>query len=407
MSGTWRSACALLSNLFVVCLLAATLVPAHAAAQRDRVPDTGVGAFLIHSDAEVELNDRSWRGSTVVLQSWQTDELARLKRLNPDLTVLMYKNMSATYRNSCARSCTVDDDHQPGGVGYYWAMENHPDWFLRDQAGHQVEWADWRGLFPMDTTLAAYQDTWTANVLDSLRAADWDGVMLDDTLTWLSHPTVNERVSVQIPDDEAQYAATGAFLERVGPAIKQSGFDVVPNVTLAWNNWRATLEDWTPHVSGWENEHFTMWGRGGGPRFRDTDDWGWKVEMAHWLADRDLPLLAVTYSTARDMAAMRFHRATWLLTWNGRTGASIFVTDDPTVRQNPRPSAEHVGQPRGSRQRHPSGVWSRAYADGLVLVNPTGSRVLHRVGRGYETRSGSAVRKIRLGPSTGRVLYAR
>ena len=358
----------------------------------------GYGSLLIRSDAEVAANPRSWRGGTVVLQSWQTDELARLKERNPDLTVLMYKNMSATYRDTCRDGCTRDSPVVPGGVGYHWAQAHHPGWFLRDRTGTALEWADWRGLFPMDTSSAAYQETWEANVRAELEQHPWDGVMVDDTLTWRSHPVVGDRVPTRLATDAEQYAATRAFLRAVGPDLEAEGHLVVPNITLSWDGWHDALAELSPYVSGWENEHFVMWGRDGSDgRFADTDDWTWKVRMAEWLADRDLPLLAITYSTPDDRAAMRYHRATWLLTWNGRTGASIFVSTDESVAQDQRAATEDVGLPTGPREEV-DGVWRRPYTEGLVLVNPTDTARVVRVGAGYE------VDRVRLGPRSGRVL---
>ena len=66
-------------------------------------------------------------------------------------------------------------------------------------------------------------------------------------------------MSRQIPDDAAHYAATGSFLSHVAPRIRRAGYLAVPNVSLEWDDWRTALIDWTPYVSGWENEHFTNW----------------------------------------------------------------------------------------------------------------------------------------------------
>ena len=84
---------------------------------------------------------------------------------------------------------------------------------------------------------------------------------------------------------------------------------------------------------------------------------------------------------------------------SARTGASIFVSTDESVAQDQRAAIEDVGLPTGPRERV-DGVWRRAYTDGLVLVNPTDSVQVVRVGPGYE------VDRVRLGPRTGRVLQA-
>lgn len=357
----------------------------------------GFGASLIRSDAEVAANPDSWRG-TVVIQPWQTDELERLKQRDPDVTVLMYKNMSATYRDTCRERCTADSPVVPGGVGYHWAQQHHPEWFLRDEGGTALEWADWRGLFPMDTSSPAYQRTWGSNVLAELEEHPWDGVLVDDTLTWRSHPIVGDRVPTELATDEEQYAATRSFLAAVGPDLERAGHLVVPNITLAWDSWRDSLTELSPYVSGWENEHFVLWGRDGRDgRFTDTDDWTWKVRMAEWLAERDLPLIAISYSTPDDRATMRYHRATWLLTWNGRTGASIFVSTDESDPQDHRAATTYVGKPTGPLHLVDQ-VWTREYDDGLVLVNPTDRTRTIEVGPGYDATL------VRLGPASGRIL---
>ena len=149
-------------------------------------------------------------------------------------------------------------------------------------------------------------------------------------------------------------------------------------MTVEWNTWRAVMEDWTHYVSGWENRYFVKWGLDrSGARFVGAD-WQWKMEMSAWLADRNVPLLAITYSNRDDLAIQTYHRATWLLTWNGRTGASIFVPYGgqrrpldraPRSRSAPTETRHVVGS---------TGVWRRNYTAGTTLVNPDHAGSEHR-----------------------------
>lgn len=328
------------------------------------------------------------RGDYVVVQSWEHARLAALHRANPDLRVLMYKDVSAVVR----------EPHESGvfatGVGY--AEAERRGWLLTDGRGRRLEWSDWRGLHPVDVGRRDYQDAWLANVLTELRRHPWDGVMLDDTLTTLSHPTVGDRVSTQLPTDRAMYAATESFLRRVGPRLHRAGYLAIPNVTVAWDTWRSTLADWSRHVSGWENEHFVKWALGRGPRFGGAD-WRWKARMAAWCARRRVPLLAVTYGSRGDRAAQTYHRATWLLTWNGVTGASIYVPEEPSAGHRQPVANAALGRPAGPHRSVAGGVHRRAYTRGTVLVNPTGrTRQVHAVGR-----------LVRLAPRTARILRHR
>lgn len=328
------------------------------------------------------------RGDYVVVQSWEHQRLRALHQANPRLQVLMYKDVSAVVR----------EPHESGlfATGVSHAQAERRGWLLTDERGRVLEWSDWRGLYPVDVGRRAYQDAWAANVLAELRRHPWDGVLLDDTLTTLSHPTVGDRVSTQLPTDEAMYAATDSFLSRVAPRLRGAGYLAVPNVTVDRETWRSTLADWSRHVSGWENEYFVKWGLGPGPRFGGAD-WRWKVRMAAWCARRRVPLLAVTYGSRRDRTAQVYHRATWLLTWNGATGASVYVPQEPAASHRQPRANVPLGRPSGPRRVVAGGVHRRAFTGGTVLVNPTA-----------RTREVPAAgRVVRLAPRTALVLRDR
>src|SRR6478609_7785669 len=85
------------------------------------------------------------RGDVVVMQSWEYPQIPALRRKHPGITILMYKDASAVVKE--AESAT---GRYPAGMGYDWVAAEHPSWFLRDRSGQQLEWSDWRGLYPMD-----------------------------------------------------------------------------------------------------------------------------------------------------------------------------------------------------------------------------------------------------------------
>jgi hypothetical protein len=369
-----------------------------------QAPPAGSIAQRVHSSAgvlaldwgDIDATADAWKANYVVLQSWEAARIPALKAKNPRLTVLMYKDTSAA----------VKVPHESGryatGVSFGEAAAN--GWLLRDRAGRTVEWSDWAGLFPTDVADPSYQDRWGDNVLAELRQGGWDGVLMDDALTYLSHATVGHRTPTAISTDAAMYAATESFLAHVAPRIERQGFLAVPNVTVEWNTWHDVMTDWTPYVSGWENEYAVKWGLDrDGERFVGAD-WLWKMRMAAWCADRDVPLLSVTYSNRDDAAAQIYHRATWLMTWNGRTGSSIFVPEESFIDHWVPRAALDVGMPAGPRVRLDSGVWSRPYSRGLVLVNPTAGAQTVPLARPYKRLGGKRVTEIRLAPLSGAVL---
>lgn len=383
----------------------ATRAPAaaRAAGQADsttdaRAPSAGRSAgagVLALNYGDLDATNAS-RADYIVMQPWEGARIRAFKRDHPGVRVLMYKDVSAVRK----------DAHESGtfSTGLSYAQAEARGYLLRDADGRVIEWSDWPGLYPAAVGARGYQNQWTANVLRDLRSAGWDGVMLDDTLTSLSHSTFGDRVSPRIPNDAAMYRATTSFLSRVGPALERAGFLAMPNVTVHWDDWRATLEDWTRYVSGWENEYFVKWGLDRSERFHDAD-WQWKSDMAAWCARRNVPLLAITYSDSRDAAAQIYHRATWLLTWNGRTGASFFVPAEAGASHwSPRANTR-LGRPsRAETVDHGSGVHRRRYSGGLVLVNPTTTGRRANVGRGLTDLSGHRVSSVWLPPTSAALL---
>jgi Hypothetical glycosyl hydrolase family 15 len=364
-----RTAVRLAGVVALVAATVATSVPApadtRASAARVGSPSWRTGNGVLTLDwGDLDKTPQAPRGDVVVMQSWEYSRIPALRKKHPGITILMYKDASAVVKE--AESAT---GRFPAGMGYDWVAANRPDWFLRDRTGRIIEWSDWRGLYPMDIADRGYQQTWSRNVLAELRAHRWDGVMMDDVLTILSHDTVGDRVSTRIPDDQAQYAATASFLSRVAPQIRRAGYLAVPNLSIEWDNWRTALSEWTPYVSGWENEHFTNWpGQDG--RFAGAD-WRWKLDAARWLAARKVPLLAVTYGPTRDRVGQTYHRATWLLSWNGRTGASVYVPDELDASHWLPAATRSVGRPLGPARERSDGTWTRRFARGVVAVNPT------------------------------------
>jgi hypothetical protein len=168
------------------------------------------------------------------------------------------------------------------------------------------------------------------------------------------------------------------------------------------------MSDWTRYVFGWENEFFVKWGQDRqGARFAGAD-WEWKADMASWLAARNVPLLAVTYSNRGDLAAQLYHRATWLLTWNGRTGSSVFVPEESDVSHWTGPATAEIGTPTQARRRvGTTGVWRRAYTRGTVLVNPHPTPALVKVRAGNRTLSGRSVTRVLVPSLSGVILRHR
>ena len=385
---------------------------------------------------DIHVNENAHAGGWLVIHAWQACLIPGLKAANPDLRVLMYKNAAA-----------VQQEEHPGtgryatGLSYDEAVEG--GWLVRNPPGTTgllqspvQRWSDFPDLFAVDLGEGDYQERWADAVLAELEADQerwgddtaaavegwdpgtdrvWDGVMVDDVMSTLSHPVVGRcteaadecRGSVEIPDSEAQYAATESFLAGVAPRLRGSDYLVVPNVGVEWHNWESTLADWTGYVDGWEHEFFVKWDHRTGPRFQ-TSEWRWKLDLVQWAMDRGTPILPVTYSDGTDTVAQEYHRATFLLAWNGTDGASAFVPYPVTEEGDDHwllPAVADVGTPLGP----PEGIdgnrfWMRRdYSVGAVVVNATRRTRTLDLGAPY-LRGDRWLTELTLEPATGAVL---
>ena len=80
------------------------------------------------------------------------------------------------------------------------------------------------------------------------------------------------------------------------------------------------------------------------------------------------------YGASGDQHAMRYGKASFLLDWNRKGGAFVYTTTDGG---NPYHAvwATDLGRPLHPKAEISPGVWRRAFARGVVVVNTTGSEV--------------------------------
>jgi hypothetical protein len=337
----------------------------------------------------------------VILHAWEHDRIPALKAANPRVKVLVYKNMAATYAYAVHNG--RDDALLPAGVGYVSTRDSHPDWFAHDTAGNPIEFADYDDLWLMDVGNDAYQQAWLASVGAELRRYGWDGVMIDDANVSPRWHT-GSRTVARYPTDAAWAAATKSFLARVGPALKQAGFLVLPNIYTDWPNGPQVWQDWLQYTSGGVQEYWTKWGTGNGQQFSDAD-WLYRQQFLSLTQSLGKIYLGITYAPLSDVRSQRYARASFLVDWDGASSALVF---EPTGPAQPAFAPEwtaDIGQPAGPRKHVGASVWKREYTGGLALVNiAKSSAQTVDLGGSYLTPEGVPVTSLTLGPTTGIVL---
>jgi|GEM_PF-4931772 len=344
----------------------------------------------------------SSRSGFVVLQAWEYPRIAEIRATQPGVKILVYKNMTATY--DYASHDGVDDALLPAGVGYAWARLHHPDWFLRDAAGAALQWSDYPGLWPMDVANVDYQLQWLSNVAAESLGNGWDGVMVDDALTRVSHFTVGGATAWPTVTDQSQFKATRAFLAKVGPGLQARRLLVVPNASVTWSNYSDVYTGWAPYVDGWLFEYWAKWGPDSSyPVFLGADV-QLRLQMLETVQSTSKFLLPVTYAGRDDIPTQVYHRALFLLGWDGGESSSIFSTSETSTSQVLPAAQADLGAPAGPRYVLPGGVLRRDFSGGTVLLNPTGSAIEVRLEPGLSTSGGALPHRVSLGQASAMLI---
>ena len=329
----------------------------------------------------------------VVLHSDRAALIPALKAANPQLKVLVYKDMAAAL--SWAGTTKL-----PAGVSMAEAEAN-PEWFLNDTNGRRIEWCDYAGDWQMDVGRRSYQDRWATNVGADMRANGWDGVFVDDTNASQSWHLCGRTIA-KYPTDAAYASATRSFLANVGPALTSQGFLVIPNIYLPYSsNALATWLDWISFTSGGMQEFWSKWGTGATEHFAGND-WTYRQQFLGATQRAGKIFLGLTYAPSSDVRSMRYARSTFLLDWDGGESALLLESGsgvDPTDSD----WMTDIGSPRGAR--YPAGAaWRRDYSGGTVLVNPSAATVWINLEAPHVNQDGQVVSSLALAPATGAVL---
>lgn len=388
--------CALVAALacvFALTISSAGTAPAFAA----ETAPAATGILRICTNCASSGGDMS-RYSYVILHAWEYPRIATLKAQNPQIKVLVYKDMAASVSYACQNG--VDDALLPAGVGYCAANTAHPEWFLSDTNGQRVQFCDYSGMWQMDVGSSEYQDAWLASVSGELKKYGFDGVELDDANSTEKYHLCG-RTLAKYPTDAAYESATRSFLARVGPALMSQGALVLPNINF--DCWESCFSSFLPYTSGAVREWWTKNGTDAGGQY-SGDNWNWSNGFLRLTQQQGKTFIAITYGPQGDVRSQRYARASFLLDWDG--GASALIYEGVPEATDPWSAewTQDVGLPRAARYAV-GGAWRRDYTGGTVLVNPSASAgAQFDLGASYLTPTGADVTSVTLEPMTGLIL---
>src|ERR1700683_1826146 len=197
--------------LITLCAVVACLVVVGTASAEESV--AGHLDVSIASNAQfTDYTSSGQRLQYVVLQDWQANRMRELKAANPNLKVLVYKNLLAS-------QTLAPNGFSATGVSYEEADSAHPDWFLQNTDGQLFTLRDYAYQWAMDVGSPGYQQRWAENVVADVKAQGWDGVFIDNV-----NPTMKYYAEVssvaKYPTDKAYAAATQSALAAITPRLR-------------------------------------------------------------------------------------------------------------------------------------------------------------------------------------------
>jgi hypothetical protein len=300
------------------------------------------------------------RDNYVILQAWETRRMHELKAANPNLKVLVYKELA--FGGPGAGT----DGTSASGVS---ASEAPESWFLKNTSGQKFTSWSYEWLWAMDIGSPAYQQRWYENVIGELEGKGWDGVFLDDANASMKYCYEPSKVA-KYPTDAAYAAAMESALAYIGPKIQARGKLAIANFAQ-WVEAPQIYNRWLGYLSGGLDEMFVKWGRGAGEGYRPSYQWEDQVAEAEYAASQGKIFIGFTQGAKGETQAARYGYASVLL--GGNDSASYAFTPNYT-EETWLPEYEYeIGSAVGAETEDRNGVHRRQFQNGLVLVNPTGS----------------------------------
>ncbi|HET6547365.1 MAG TPA: putative glycoside hydrolase [Solirubrobacter sp.] len=372
-------------------LAALSIALAVPGAARAATPVAGHVRIAIASASHTsDFSNTAARNRVVILHEWESAKRRSLKAENPSIKVLLYQNLSAmSGRNPDGSGST--------GVG---TPEADSSWYLLNTSNKRFTFGDYGWLWAADIGNPAYQQRWADNVIAKLRSGGWDGVFMDDT-----NPTMKYHYKVsevaKYPSDAQYAAATRSALASIGPRIRAAGKLIVPNFG-AWREYRATVNDWLQYVDGGMEEMLAKWSMDPGVGYLPAIDWTWQLDAIKLTQSQGKIYLGVTHGAVSDPAAARYGWATVLLAGQG---SANYAFEKDYADQQWLPEFDYdLGAALGDEAADTAGVHRRAFAKGLVVVNPTAQTVAVGFGGTYSGSGLTNATQATMGPHTALVL---
>jgi hypothetical protein len=398
-----------LPRILLAVLLIGLFPPAAEAGEA--APVGRVQSFWLHLNSTPVSDDtiatEAKRRAHIVLNAWEGDLLKKLKAANPQVKVYVYKDLSSTRSYACKQG--RDDEHLPAGLGYCYARENHPEWFLEGPNGKELVYSGYEGHWQMDVGNPEYRKAWVSSVVETSKSTGFDGVFLDNVLYTCDayHSGV---CPAKYPDNASFQQAYKGMLAEIRSSFAAAGLLSVGNLTNA----RLQAGGWDAYGDYLDGAFDEWWLTFSSDRLLEDYPEGWRRQVAEIAVNEASGKMTWVqpHFKVGDPRAFRYALASLFMTTSGHAAiAEIEKTDgyaDPTPWH---PEYDwYLGHPAGAYRAVADKVFRRDFTCGMALVNanPTGSRAvtvpLHRT---YQDHEGRQVTSVSLPGTTGVLLRAQ
>ncbi len=381
------SRCQARTRLFALATVLIAVISAAAASAASAAPLAQFSRETYAYSSSLTMQQEASRYQVMVLQSTNHALVAQLKAANPNLKVFMYAD-TLDSRPSDPGLATCTD--------YTTDNASHPNWFLLDSGGNRIQSKNYPGNYLMDVGNTAYQQACVSHAASMAKQYGFDGVFFDDLTAYLSWVMPSNATAAAYPTTASWQSAEYSFVSYAGPQLHGQGLMVIGNIG-GGANVPGLWQQWTTPLDGSEEESWMD------PSM--TYYWPQQIADAAWSAANGK--IAILHSHSVNETGNTYGLASMLLVTQGNEGYST-ANANYTTSENWFPeyqTAQSLGAATSASTKLANGVNARAFAGGVVLVNPSGSTQTVALGGGTYSGSGlTSVSSATLGPWSGLVL---
>jgi hypothetical protein len=331
--------------------------------------------------------------------------VAALHAANPKVKVLMYQDPIYSRPTDAAGFSVCGDWSQSGGSPSSYPGGNDTSWFLKNQSGNSILATD-GGDYLMDEGNTGYQKSCLEHAISLAKPAGFNGIYWDDANPAIYYIPSGQSVP-SYPTNTSWQSANESFLNYAEVQLHAQGLLSTANIGNVYGAsdghvWRQ----YSQYLDGSEEE---AWMTSSTTTENTTS--AWLTQEGDDLWSEESGKLAFEHSYAGNEAGNTYGLASLLLVASGESsystansssqgecyagsGCEANYAEYTTAEQLGTPSSAATPAITSSSSGAGTTVYSRKFANGLVIVNPTGGSLSYTLPSGTYSGSGSEPKNL-------------